>query len=458
MNILICGAGEIGSHAAEVLNAPDRHITVVDLDPERLRRIEEEMDVGTCAGNAAQAEVLIRAGVDQADLVLAATDEDEVNLLCAAVAKRLGASRTIARVHRGSFFHHRGLDYGSTLAIDKLICPEFATAQAVARELRNPGAIAIERFGRGAIEMQEFVAGDGPGVGRPLAEVELPAGLRLTMVQPAGGDEAFVPGGRTVVRPGDTVILVGNARVFDRGRTVFRRESLPRRKIVIMGGPPMAVWLCRALHDRRFAIRLFESDRARAEELAEKLDWVTVINGDPTDRGVFDEENLAQADVFISLLEEDEANIVAAVFAKTRGVERAFTVVQKSKFIDVALDIGIDRTFSTRREAAREIESVLRTEPVQIVGTIAAGAVDVYQMRVEATSPVLGRRLRDLPLSPDWIVAALARVDEVFVPGADDQVNQHDTLLVVGRHASDAHEKLRRIFDVEVPDPDEVPA
>jgi trk system potassium uptake protein TrkA len=458
MNIVICGAGEIGSHAAEVLDGRDCSITVVDLDPERLRRLEEDMDVATCLGNAAQAETLLRAGVDQADLCLAATDEDEVNLLCAAVAKRLGADQTIARVHRGSYFHQRGLDYAATLSIDKLICPEFSTAQALARELRNPGAIAIERFARGSIEMQEFVVDEGAGVGRPLMEVALPSGVRLTMVQPGGDGGAFVPGGRTVVEPGDSVILVGNARVFERARKMFRREDVPRRRVVIMGGPPMAVWLCRALDDRRFAIRLFETDRTRAQELAEKLDRVTVINGDPTDRGVFDEENLAQSDVFISLLDTDEANIVAAVFAKVRGVDRVFTVVQKLKFIDVALDTGVDRTFSTRAEAAKEILSVLNTDAVQTVGTIAKGAVDVYQLRVDAGSPVAGQRLRDLPLSPDWIVAALDRVGEVFVPGADDQINQHDTLLVVGRHAEDARDKLEAIFRVAVPEVTEVTA
>jgi trk system potassium uptake protein TrkA len=452
MNIVICGAGEIGSHAAEVLNSRECSITVVDLDPDRLRRLEEDMDIATCMGNAAQAEVLVRAGADRADLVLAATDEDEVNLLAAAIAKRLGAERTIARVHGAAYFHQRGLDYGPALSIDRLICPEFATAQALARELRNPGAVAIERFARGSIEMQEFTADEGPAVGRPLMEAGLPAGVRLTMVQPGGSGEAFVPGGRTVVQPGDSVILVGNARVFERARSMFRRETLPRQRVTMMGAPPMAVWLCRALDQARFAIRLFETDRARAEQVAEELDRVTVINGDPTDRGVFDEENLAQSDVFISMLGSDEANIVAAVFAKVQGVDRVFTVVQKTKFIDVALDIGVDRTFSTRAEAAREILSVLDTSPVRVAGTLARGAVDVYQLRVDPGSPVTGRRLRDLPLSPDWIVAALDRAEEVFVPGADDQINQHDTLLIVGRHAEDARDKLAAIFRVAVPE------
>jgi trk system potassium uptake protein TrkA len=127
-------------------------------------------------------------------------------------------------------------------------------------------------------------------------------------------------------------------------------------------------------------------------------------------------------------------------------------VVQKTKFIDVALDIGVDRTFSTRAEAAREILSVLDTSPVRVAGTLARGAVDVYQLRVDPGSPVTGRRLRDLPLSHDWIVAALDRAEEVFVPGADDQINQHDTLLIVGRHAEDARDKLAAIFRVAVPE------
>lgn len=437
MKIIICGAGEVGSHAAEVLAATGKSITVVDTNAARLRDIEENMDVATLAGNCADASVLAEAGSRSADLLLAATDSDEINLLAASVAKGLGAERSIARVHHMAFFLAKTMDYAAHFNIDQLICPEYATSLAVARRLRNPGAIAIENFARGRIEMQEFAAGEsGLAIGKRLADVHLPPGTRLALIRRS--KQAFVPTAKSVVVPGDSIILVGNAPVFEDARRQFRNDRPPKKKIVLMGGPPMAVWLCQQMRSRRFAIRLFERDRRRAEELAEQLDWVTVIQADPTDRTVFAEENLTQADVFITLLANDEANIIAAVLAKTRGIEEVITVVQQSKYLDIIYDIGVDRAYSTRHVAAEEIEAMLDESPLRKLGSLAEGDADVVRIRVPEKSPVAGKPLRDVSLSPDWVVAAIQRETQTFVPGADDLIESGDTVLVVGKHGKDA--------------------
>ena len=443
MNIVICGAGEIGSHAAEVLADRGTNITVIDLNSERLGAIEESMDVATLQGNCAQADVLTEAGCAQADLVLAATDADEVNLLAASLARGIGASRSIARVHHGAFFHHRGLDYQRHLGIDRLICPEYATALAIARKLRNPGAVAIENFARGRIEMQELTAGaKGGAIGKRLMDVRLPAGTRLALIR--RNKEAFIPEAKSVVVKDDKIILVGNAGAFEDARKLFRDEKGPRQRVVIMGGPPIAVWVCRSLRDRSFAIRLFERDRKRAEELAEKLPWVTVIQADPTDRNTFDEENLAQADAFVALLDNDEANIIGGVLAKIRGVATVITVVQKSKYLDLAYDIGVDTAFSTRHVASEEIDQLLDESALRHLGSLAAGSIDVFRVRIEAESGMSGKPLRELPLSPDWVLAAIQRDNQAFVPGADDTLQTGDVVLVVGR--ADRDETLRSLF------------
>jgi trk system potassium uptake protein TrkA len=205
-----------------------------------------------------------------------------------------------------------------------------------------------------------------------------------------------------------------------------------------MGGPPMAVWLCEQLKAKHFAIRLFERDRARAEELAEKLDWVTVINADPTNRSVFEEENLGQADVFIALLEDDEDNIIGSVLAKTRGVETVVAVVQESKYLDIIYDIGIDQAFSTRHVAAQEIENLLDERAMRHLGSLAEGKVDVYRVRIDEKTPAVNKALRDLALSPDWVAAAIQRGVRTFVPGADDVIDADDVVLVVGKHGKEA--------------------
>jgi trk system potassium uptake protein TrkA len=436
MDIIICGAGEVGSHAAEILGGQGHRIRIIDRQSARLRALEETMDVATLVGNCADAEMLRQAGGENADLVLAATNNDEINLLTSTLAKGLGAKKSIARVHHSAFFEEKGLNYRKQLNIDRLICPEYLTAQAIARILRNPGAVAIEGFARGRIEMQEFTTGEkGSALGKRLMDVQLPSGSRLAMIKRQ--DEAMIPEAKTVVAPGDTIILVGNAGVFEDARKLFQGNRQARRKIVLMGGPSMAVWLCRSLRDRNFSIRLFEKDKARAEELAEKLDWVTVLNADPTERAVFEEEHLSQADVFVSLLDHDEENIIAGVLAKTRGVIEVITIHNLSKYLDLVYDIGIDQAFSPKIVGVEEIIHVLDESPMRLLGTLVQGIVDVYRVKISKQSPATDKHLREIGLSPDWVVAAIQRGEDVHVPGADDVILKNDILLVIGKHGKE---------------------
>ena len=443
MEIIICGAGQVGTHAAEVLAAAGNEITIIDSNAKRLRAIADSMDVATCTGNCAQAEVLREAGCADADLLVAATNIDEVNLLTATVAKAVGAGKTIARVHHGAYFENRGLDYENELSIDRLICPEYSTALAIASTLRNPGALAIENFARGAVQMQQFpVANDATAIGKPLAELGLKAGTRLAAI--SRNREAFIPDAQTTVERGDTIILVGNEATFQEARKLFHDDKLGRRRVVLMGGTPMAVWLCRTLHDRNFSIRLFEINRQRAEELAEKLDWVTVIQANPTDRSVAEEEHLGQADVFVALRSDDPDNIIASVLAKSMGVTQVIAVVQGSTYLDLVYLIGVDRAFNPSQVAVKEIERTLEESPLQQMSTLADGVVDAYQVRVSIKGEVVGRRLSDIKLTPNWIVAAIRRGDHAWVPGADDTLEVGDTALLIGKHGKE--KQLKELF------------
>lgn len=443
MNIVICGAGEVGSHAAEVLAAAGNNITVIDLNAERLRAIGEHMDVGTLTGNCAHADVLREGGCGRADLLVAATNSDEINLLTASIAKPIGAKRTIARVHRSAYFEQRGLDYQRHFEIDHVICPEFATATAIARTMRNPAALAIEHFARGKIEMQEFeVSADAPALGRPLELLRLPHGSRLGAV--IRNRHVFIPQANTVIAPGDRIVLIANADVFHETRRQFRREDVVARNAVIMGGPIMAVWLCHALRDRGWSVRLFETNRARAQELAERLEWVTVLNADPTDRNVYSEERIGQADVFVALLDDDEDNIIGSVLAKSLGVTQVIAVVQKSTYLDLLYHIGVDRPFSPRVVAAMEIESLLDDSPIRLLASLAEGDIDAFRVRIDDQTAIANKTLREIRITPDWVIAAIRREENVWVPTADDSVQVGDTVLIIGRHGNE--KDLRRVL------------
>jgi trk system potassium uptake protein TrkA len=431
MNILICGMGEVGTHSAEFLNAAGRSITAIDLDADRLSTITDTMDISVLQGNCASARVLREAGASRCDLVLATTDDDEVNLVTASLAKALGAKRTVAHIRHATYFDQADIDYERHFGIDHIVCPQFATAAAIARSLRNPAAVTIEHFGRGRIDMHELVIADkAAAIGKALSDLQLPPGTRVAAV--TRGGESFIPVASTALQARDRVVLVGDTEVFD---DLLRRvgvQETKRKNVVIMGGTPMAAWLCEVLRKRGWSIRLFETDRERAEELAQRLDWVTVLNADPSDSSVFAEEHLGQADVFIAMHQHEEENIVGAVFAKAGGVSEAVAVVERARYLDLLYHIGVDRAYSPGMVAARELEMLLDDSSFQRLATLASG-VEVFLVHITEHDLSGERPLTEMNLSPNGVIAAIRRGGEVWVPGAKDVIRPGDSIMVIGR-------------------------
>lgn len=433
MKIVICGAGEVGTYVAEVLDRRGESVTVVDQRPERLRSLEESLDVRTLEGNCGRADVLAEAGCKTAGLVVLATDNDEVNLLAAVVAKRMGAQQVVARVHDFGYLEQDHLDYCDALGIDQLICPEYSTAIAIAQTLRNPAATAVESFARGQVQMEQFeVDAAASAIGKKLSDLPLPKGVRLAAVQRQG--RSFIPDGATEILAGDSVFLVSGADSLDQARRLFRAGDARRRRVVVMGGNRMAAWVCRLLEGSGFSIRLFERDRARAERLAVELETVTVLNADPIDASVFNEERIGDADDFVAMVDDDEDNIIGGVLARSRGVSRVVALVQRADYLDVLYDIGVDRAFSPKLVAARQIEELLDRSPMRTLANLARGQLDLFRVTASAGGRAVGVRLRTVKLTPHWSLIAVQRGDETIVPGAEDVVEPGDVVLVLGPH------------------------
>ena len=447
MDIIVCGAGYVGRQASAALSAQEHNVTVIDPLQSRLRLVEDSTDVRTLLGSGAHASVLREAGAAGADALLACTGNDELNLMTASIGKGVGVARSIARVHSSAYFGNEGINYNTHLNIDYMVCPEFVMGQELAQMLRNPAALATENFAQGGIEMHEFpVSPKAHVVGQRLADIRLPQGTRLAGVR--RGVEAFIPDGETVIEKDDVVIFAGNRDVFHEGRKLFHEEASSTHRVVIMGGTASAVWLCRALKDRYFSIRLFEPDPSRAEVLAEKLDWVTVMQANPTDPVVFEEENIARADVFIGLTDSDEHNILRCAWAKTAGVKKTIASVKRMdvhEYESLMANIGIDAALCMRQVAVREMENLIDKTPMRRLASLAEGFIDVYCVHVGDKAEVAGLPLREIKSSQNWVVVAIQRDGVAHVPGANDVLEPDDTLLVVGRHGME--KKLKWQFD-----------
>ncbi len=444
MNIVICGAGEVGRHCAEVLAAQHHNITVIDRRADTLSELDDVLDVRSLVGHGGHANVLLEAGCAKADMFIAATSDDEINLLCASVAKALGAGKVIARVHHSAYFEKRGLDYARHLGIDHLVCPEYSTGLAIASTLRSPGALAIEQFARGKIEMQQLPVGDdAKAVGHELADLKLPASARVTAVK--RGEEAFLPDAHTVIQRGDIVILVGESKGFDKARKLFDSESGRSRKVIILGGTAQCVWVCRALKGKNFSIRVFETDPLRAQELSGKLEWVTVLNADAVNTDALKDERVNMTDAFLALTDDEERNILAAARAKTMGAASAVAMLQRSTYQHLLEHIGIDWSFSPRTAAVTKVLRLLDRGPVKHLATLVEGIAEVYELEVPigATRSV-NKPLKELKLPANTILTAVQRGDEVFVPGADSQIEPGDTVIAIG--PDKARKELRKLF------------
>lgn len=445
MNILICGAGEVGRHSAEVLAASGHSITIIDQSPTRLAEIDEAMDVRSMLGDCAQAEVLLKAGADKADLLIAATNIDEVNLLAASVAKGIGCETVIARVHRSGYYEDRGLNYARHLGIDHLVCPEFATAQAIAAALRSPGALAVENFAQGLIEMQRIaVSESSKAAGVALRDLKVPGTSLIACIERP--DRSFVPKADTVVKPGDLLTLIGEAKGIEQTSKYYNPEHGGRRRIMIMGGSTQSVWLCRELRRVGASIRLFVEDEARAVELAEKLDWVTVINADVINSEVLQEERVDQSDAFVAATDDEETNILGAALAKTRGAKSAVCVMQRPTYLHLLEHIGIDRAFSPRATAVNEIIRLLDDREVRHLATLSRGVAELYELHlgVELAKGIADKALMEIEFPPHCLVAAISRGDRVYIPGAKDKFEPGDVVVILG--PEEIEKPLNKLF------------
>ncbi len=443
MNVIIAGVGEVGGHAAEVLSADGHNVTVVDLSADRLRALNDTLDVQTIVGHCTHFDVLAEAGVSRCDLMIAATQVDEINLLCASVAKTGGAKKTIVRVHHTDNFSLRGTSYARQLGIDELICPEHLTSLAIARTIRNPGSIALEEFARGRLMMQRFpVAAGAAAVATPLSELSLPVGTRLATVERDG--KASLAGADTILKEGDYVTLIGESKTFDGARKLFSKERDKRIHIAIMGESSTAVWLCRALKSRIFSVRLFVQHRDRAEALSTKLGHVTVLEADPTESTTSADEHLGKSDAFVAVTEHDERNILACAQAKSLGVKTVVAVVQRAKYLHLFEHVGIDHAFSPRSDAVKAILHLIDTGPIRSVATFADGIAEVYELHATKNTKVLGHELRNVKLPTGTMIGAIRRGEKIFVPGAEDQITLGDALLAIGPR--EAANDLRKLF------------
>ena len=348
MRIIVIGAGKVGYTLAEHLTQEEHDVTVIDKNDDVIERCSGALDVICLKGNGANAKVLLEAGVDKANIVIASTESDESNMLSCLIAKRLGAQYTIARIRDPEFNESQTL-LQNELGIDVAINPERATALEISRLLRYPFAGSIESFARGLVEMVEFRAQEkDPIIGIPMKDlaVKVPNLPRILYAMVERNNQVIIPDGNFVILPGDKVFVSGDMLTITDFFRFLRRYNQKIRSVMLLGGGRISYYLSRIIVPMGIHVTLFEIDPKKARTLSELLPKVDVILGDGTDQDLLKEQGLSQVDAFVSLSNRDEENLMTALYASRIGVPKIIAKNSHMAYMDILNDLGLDSVIS----------------------------------------------------------------------------------------------------------------
>lgn len=431
MDIVIIGSGEVGHHLADVLSKGQHRVSVIDKDPERIRELQESLDVQAVPGDATVAEALTLAGVPKADIVVAATDNDLVNMMACILSKKLGAKRVILRIKDTARVDGFRFFYKGALGYDVLFSTEELAAEAVLRTVATNHALEVETFAGGQVQLRRLRVGpDSELLGRPLSTLRLPAGVML--VATIRKNVVAVPGGSFVLESSDHVYVVGKRDNLDEFEALAGEPVKVRRKVVIVGGGSVGVTIAERLDELPgISVRLFERDPARAEKVAKRLSSrVLVLQGDATDLDFLLEEQVGEVEVFIAATKRDEDNLIACQLAKSQGVERTVALVNKRSYRNVYNLMNIDVAVSPRLQCAQRILRFVRSGSVSSIAVIADGRAEVLELEAHFAGGKKQRRVKNLGLPDGAKIGAVVRTEDVFIPNGESVIEDGDQVIL----------------------------
>ena len=437
MNIIIVGCGKVGEELAHRLNDEGDNITVIDVDSTKVNDVTSRLDVLGVTGNGATHLVQQEAGIRDADLLIAVTGSDELNLLCCLIAKKEGNCQTIARV-RDPQYSTEAPYLKEELGLAMVINPEFQAAAEIARVLRFPSAIKIDTFAKGKVDLMKFRLPENCVLtGCSVKEIATKLKCDVLVCTVERGDEAFIPNGEFVFGEKDIISVISspaNANAF------FRKIDYKINQVkdcMIAGGGDVAYYLCRILRKAGISLKLIEKDPKRCEKLCTALPEVTVICGDAADQQILLEEGLENANSFAALTNLDEENIMLSLFARVKGCKKLVTKINRIDFFDVIKQLDLDSIIYPKNITSELIVSYVRAmkntigSNVQTVYSIIKGKAEAAEFLIKDTSPVIGKPLMELKFKPNVLVAVILRGNRVIIPRGSDVIEKNDSVIVV---------------------------
>ena len=449
MQIIIVGCGKVGRTLAEQLQEEESDITLIDVSANVINSLQDDIDAMGIVGNGASINTLMEAGVDKADILIAVTGSDEMNLLCCLIAQKTGHCQTIARV-RNPIYGNEISFIKKRLGVNMIINPELAAAQEISRLLRFPSAIKIDTFSRGRVELLKFKVLPEFGLdGMTISRITETLKCDVLFCAVESKDQVSIPGGNHMIHNGDNVSILAspvNAAAF------FKKIGLKTHQVknaIIVGGGTISYYLAKALLDMNISVKIIEQNTTRCETLSDLLPSATIINGDGTNRSLLMEEGLPQTESFVSLTNLDEENVFLALFAKTISNAKLVAKVNRLAFDDVIdnLDIGsvIYPKYITSDRILQYVRAMQNSigSNVETLYHILDNKAEALEFAIRDNSPVVGIPLSELNLRQNLLVGYLNHNGVVKIPRGHDTIQVGDTVIIVTTHKG-----LRDITDI----------
>ena len=443
MNIVIVGDGKVGFTLAAYLAQENHDVTIVDQDAAALEKASETLDVMCVRGNGANVRTLLEAGVDEADVLIAVTTNDEMNMVCCLAAKQLGAKYTVARIRDPEYTESLTV-LQDKLNIDLVTNPERATAMEISRLLRFPFAINVETFAHGRVEMVEFRVDEFD----PIANMSLktlhqryPGVLCSAVLR---GHEAIIPDGHHVIRIGDRMHVLGDILSITNFFKKLGKDTNRVRSAMLLGGGHISYYFSKITAGMGMKQTIIEVRQEKCRKLSEQLgDEVNVVCGDAAEEELLEQENLTQFGALVCLLDRDEENMMTGLYAVRRGVGKVVVKVDRPNYVDVLSDMGLDSVVSPKLTTAntilRTVRALARSQDSAVVEKlyrIVEDKVEALEFTAREGAAYLNIPLSQLRIRKGVLVAVLVRSRKIIIPFGDDHIEAGDTVILIARARS----------------------
>ncbi len=431
MRVIIIGAGEVGYHIAKKLSDEKKDVVLIDTDPAKIRRIGEHLDVQALLGSGTSPQMLRTAGIQEAKLLVAATDSDEVNLIACLLARSLNRYAVkIARVRNQEYLQEQSLFSQDVLGVDLIINTQNMMVKTILDLIEIPGASEVIDFVDGAVKLVSvLISQDSPLAGKTLRELGTHS-RSLLIGAIVRGHRIIIPSGKDTIHPLDLIYLVVKKSDVSTTLAHLNMPTQPMKNIIVVGAGGTGMAVAQALDKPNLNVRLIDQDGEKCKTAATLLDHVIPIKGDGTDRDLLQEENAGDMDLIIALTGDEECNVLISLLGKELGTRRTITRVSKLSYMHIVSAIGLDTVINPRMSAARAILQHLRQGRILSVAPLREEQAEAIEAEALETSDIVNTPLSELNFPSGAILGAIVRGDEIIIPRGNTVVLPHDHLII----------------------------